>query len=81
MIYIDEMERMVADSLGELHEFAESIGLKRCWFQGGRYPHYDFTTKKKIDQAIDMGATLISSRQLLGKSKRLAICPSHSYRD
>jgi hypothetical protein len=39
----------------ELHAFAEKIGLKRYWFQGGRLPHYDLV-KSKRDLAVKHGA-------------------------
>ena len=42
MVYVDRVH-MVADSLKELHSFAEKIGLKRHFFEGVRkgHPHYD----------------------------------------
>lgn len=45
------------DDLGPLHRFAESIGLKRAWFQprGGIMPHYDLTPGKR-QQAVRAGA-------------------------
>ena len=48
-----------ADSLEELHAFAERLGLKRSWFQSrpGRpdRDHYDVTRSKR-DEAILLGA-------------------------
>jgi hypothetical protein len=47
---------LYADSLDELHAFAESIGLKRAWFQGkDGFPHYDLTVGKRM-QAVNRGA-------------------------
>lgn len=57
--------------LEELHEFAQSIGLRRSWFQGPprhRRPHYDVTEGKR-QQAIRAGATAITWREL-GKVTR-----------
>jgi hypothetical protein len=54
----EESCHLVADTLEELHELAESIGLRRQWFQAGlghRVPHYDLTPNKR-DQAIRNGA-------------------------
>lgn len=47
MVYTDGTH-MVADSLNELHYFASSIGLNRCWFSGTRkgHPHYDLKNNK-----------------------------------
>jgi hypothetical protein len=49
---------MQADTLEELHAMADTIGLKREWFQPGRNPsraHYDLTSKRR-DAAIALGA-------------------------
>jgi Protein of unknown function (DUF4031) len=52
------------DELDELHAFAESIGLRRSWFQDKRWPHahYDVTDSKR-EQAIAAGATPITWRE------------------
>jgi len=46
----------LASDLDELHEFAQSIGLKRQWFQDQTFPHYDVTRNKRY-AAIRAGAT------------------------
>ncbi len=47
---------LVADNLGELHQFAASLGLKRTWFQKhASYPHYDVTSAVR-QRALQMGA-------------------------
>jgi hypothetical protein len=47
------------DDLEILHKFAESIGLRRCWFQGmvrkRKMPHYDLTVGMRT-RAIFFGA-------------------------
>lgn len=43
-------------NLTELHAFAKFIGLKREWYQGEDFPHYDLTRSKRT-QAIRNGAT------------------------
>lgn len=57
-------------NIGELHEFAERIGLRRDWFQeftkrpAGLYrPHYDVTDTKR-QAAIAAGAIPIGFRDL-----------------
>lgn len=61
---------MQADSLEELHAFADRLGLKRSWFQtkSGRpeHDHYDLTRGKR-QQAIKMGAV---SEGIMEASKR-----------
>lgn len=60
---------MVADSLDELHEFAQKIGLRRDWFQrstGAGWPHYDLT-KGRREVALKAGAIELTCRQLVEK--------------
>jgi hypothetical protein len=49
------MCHMVADTLGELHEMADRIGVQRRWFQDTRHPHYD-VSKSKRELAVMLGA-------------------------
>jgi hypothetical protein len=45
----------------ELHAFAERLGMRREWFQGD---HYDLPDDR-WDEAVALGATPISSRELV----------------
>lgn len=74
MVYIDDarnpygrmlMSHMVADEPSELHSMAESIGLKRKWFQDTRHPHYDVCQHKKR-MAIELGAKEVTTKRLVG---------------
>lgn len=78
MIYVDNynfkyvrmiMNYMIADSVEELHEMADKIGIKRKWFQNHKkYPHYDIClAKKKL--AIKYEAEEISTRELIKRFK------------
>ncbi len=51
-----KMSHMMSDtSLEELHQFAESLGLKRSWFQRSGGAHYDVAMgKRKL--ALEKGA-------------------------
>ena len=49
------------ESLDELHKFAGSIGLKRCWFHKH---HYDLTPGKRF-QAMRAGAKEADSKELV----------------
>lgn len=50
-----KMCHMMADSIEELHEMADKLGLKREWFQPESTPHYDICqAKRKL--AIENGA-------------------------
>lgn len=47
---------LVADSIEELHKFAQQLGLQRNWFQhAASYPHYDVTIEVR-QIALSMGA-------------------------
>ena len=46
---------MLADTLEELHEMADAIGMKRSWFQPKSTPHYDvclMRRKKRLNLAL-----------------------------
>ncbi len=48
----------------ELHAFALSIGVKRCWFHNpkpGDHPHYDLWPSKR-SQALASGAQFMSGK-------------------
>lgn len=72
MVYTDGIHLMAA-SVEELHAFAEKVGIKRCWFEGVRkgHPHYDLNAQNK-NKAIDGGAILVTSRELVNKFKEYA---------
>jgi len=49
------MSHLLADTVDELHEFAQKLGLKREWFQPKSTPHYDVCQRvRKL--AIQLGA-------------------------
>lgn len=48
----------------ELHKFAESIGLRREWFQGAWMPHYDLTGNKRAE-AIAAGAVVVDGERFV----------------
>lgn len=48
--------------LEELHAFAESLGMRREWFQEHRLaPHYDLTPHHR-ELALARGATFVTAR-------------------
>lgn len=62
---------LVADSLTELHSFANALGLQRRWFQlNASYPHYDITEENRF-LAISMGALEASRRQTIACARLL----------
>lgn len=95
-VYVDDVRhhfgRMImchmwADTVLELHAFADRLGLKRSWFQEppkASWQHYDISIGKKID-AIKMGAVLTDKygpfehigNQLLKSSHHMDIEEGH----
>lgn len=60
----NEWCHMITDgNLEELHKFAQSIGLKREWFQRNAVPHYDLTPSKRA-LAVRKGAVEKGSKEL-----------------
>lgn len=56
---------LLADTEEELHAMAESIGMKRSWFQDGdshSMPHYDLVESRR-KKAIANGAIEINRKQ------------------
>jgi hypothetical protein len=65
MIYTDGTHLM-SDNPIELHVAAESIGLKKKWFQHHpEHPHYDIMSDRLLKKAIEKGAKLMSTKKML----------------
>ena len=73
-VYVDDaknkfrrmiMCHMVADTLDELHQMADKIGMRREWFQPRSFPHYDVCQTRRA-KAIEAGAIEVSYRELVG---------------
>jgi hypothetical protein len=57
---------MISDvSIEELHEFAASIGIKRCWYHRGKWPHYDIPKRRRENFAATYGVKLVDSRTIV----------------
>lgn len=65
------MSHMVGDSLEELHEMAEKVGLRTRWFQHSwiGIPHYDVcdSVRKRV---IFMGAIPVTRAEMVGFIQR-----------
>lgn len=76
MIYFDGVH-LVADTVSELHNFAQQLGLKRCWFQTARkHPHYDVLGqgyKNEIDRLAKLGKVKVLSNKFSAKKIILTI--------
>lgn len=70
-VYVDQeryryrrmiMCHMFADTITELHDMADRIGVNRKWFQNHKTPHYDIClAKRKL--VIQNGAIEIDRRK------------------
>jgi hypothetical protein len=77
-VYVDDMRaqfrnmimcHMVADTLDELHQMADQIGIQRKWFQSGRHPHYDICLTKRA-KTIRFGAKEITQVEAVNVIRR-----------
>lgn len=66
MILTDGLHLVSDSSLDELHEFAASIGLKRCWYRRG---HYDLFGNK-LSVAVAHGAKMVHPRDCANARRR-----------
>lgn len=67
MIYTDGVH-MIGSSIEELHEFAKTIGLHRCYYRNPRkkkHPHYDLMNNKIRELAFANGAVLKTDREIV----------------
>lgn len=64
------MSHMTADTLEELNDIAALVGLKRCWLQAQKHPHYDLCQEKR-ELAIHHGAKVVSSKDIVRIARRL----------
>ena len=81
-VYVDDEQipwrgklwcHLVAESLDELHEFADRLGLRRSWFQSNSvYPHYDVTMSVR-ERALALGATMGDRRTIIVCAKQLKV--------
>jgi hypothetical protein len=77
-VYVDKAQHklgrmimchMLADSMDELLEMADTIGVNRKWFQPRSHPHFDICKAYRA-KAIAAGAIEVDRRQLVDVMKR-----------
>jgi len=86
MVYVDEVRKcrpfgpqawttschLFADTEDELHEFAESMGMRREWFQDHERRerrHYDLPEYRR-EVALELGASEIRARDWLRQARQ-----------
>lgn len=68
MIYLDSFGHLFSDvSVDELYDFAvNKLGLKPHWNHYSRnLPHFDLTTKRKQNRAIELGAIWLDDNRII----------------
>lgn len=73
------MCHMTADSLGELHDMAGRLAMRRDWFQSppkASFPHYDIPEHKRA-MAIKYGAIEVDNRTCLYFAAKLGLEWAH----
>lgn len=66
MIYTDGIHLISNSSIDELHSFAESIGIKRCWYHSkSNWLHYDIPKKMRENFSEKFKVNLVDSKQIV----------------
>lgn len=67
--YCDKQRHLICEpySVENLHKMARDLKIKRCWYHGGKFPHYDIP-KRRIEEIMSK-CEVISSKELLIKIK------------
>lgn len=71
MVYSDGIH-LIASSIEELHQFAEKIGLHRCYYRNPRkkrHPHYDIMTVEVHEKVFEYGAQLATDKEIVKHCK------------
>lgn len=64
--FCDNFRHLVCEpySVENLHIMAEDLGIKRCWYHAGKFPHYDIP-KKRIAE-IRGQCEVVSTKEIYG---------------
>lgn len=72
MVYSDGIH-MIASTIEELHEFANKIGLHKCYYRNPRkkrHPHYDIMSEKVRLKVFENGAQSVTDRTIVKLCKK-----------
>ncbi len=64
------MCHMMADTLKELFEMSDKIGMRRQWFQPRSFPHFDLS-KSRRSMAVNLGAIEMDRRETVDLMNRV----------
>lgn len=70
----DDQRHLICDpySIEGLHQMAEDLDIKRCWFHNTNYPHYDIPVKRIAE--IQAKCILVKPREILLTIKSRTEC-------
>jgi len=66
LVYICDDSRhliCIPYSIENLHQMAEDLHIKRCWYHSGKHPHYDIP--KKMVESVKKRCLVNTSKELL----------------
>lgn len=66
MRYLTDGKRhLICDpySIENLHQMADDLNIRRCWFHVGNIPHYD-VPKKRMDEILSK-CEIVSSKEIV----------------
>ena len=72
MVYTDGIH-LIASSIEELHQFANKIGLNKCYYQNPkkkRHPHYDIMSADIHEKVFENGAQLVTNKEIVKFCKK-----------
>ena len=69
--YCDNSRHLVCIpyNIENLHLMAKDLDIKRCWYHGGKFPHYDIP-KERINE-ITNKCKIVSSQEILRIIKKI----------
>lgn len=81
MIFTDGVHLISDTSLEELHAYAASVGIKRCWYHSSStWPHYDIPKRRRATFAAENNVPLISPEEIVNKLKAAGLKNERSKR-
>lgn len=67
LYYCDHQRHLVCRpySIANLHDMAQGLGIKRCWFHPGRLAHYDIPKTRVADVQANVKTKVVSPKDIL----------------
>jgi len=67
MLYSDGVHLVSDEGIQDLHDFAQRLGIKRCWFHASKrgLDHYDIPKRLRKDFLFNCGGYVLYSTNIL----------------